>query len=724
MSISANTYYTASTIAEIKGLTTRPSVIQSLEGNGVYNWTAGSTLDGDDVTVIEPTSPTPAGRYILEVTDYPLTVEDLAALKALTARPESVVVKTGPAAGVWQWVAGSSTTADDALVVECTSGAAGRYKRIYNRMVVAEWFTTAAEAVAFAYANTADLYFGTVISAASTIPNFHDVRKFGPGGINTGTDTFYVNPTDAQTNTLYVASTGLDTNDGLDSTRPFLTGQAAADDMQKYGPVLQGTWELNFAAGTYLDRLSIEVQSSNLIRIVGPVWIGVGSSPSVIFDGNVLDVTGMADNGSGLIRVTVASVGSLVTGNSVTITGTVGTTEANDTWTVTKISATQFDLQASTFSNAWVSDGVCVVPDTSLNMLSVNGPFRVYVENIHIKDCSDNVLQVINGAYADMWNLHLTRGGLSGSSGACLYLASARALIDGQCLIEDSRGGGEGAVSVLSSRLSIGRTGTDATDSPTIKNPGGHCVRSNEQSTIKLRRVYLEDAVSGVVVNTQSHASHESGGVTDVTLAYNSKDQNSSVSLPPAGAVTYSGITALRYCSGTSGIKDRPFNDVSADFKRVALYAAADLTNSTITGTTAVTDIMSIATSLLDNDFNYKGRAIKAVITGTITGTNNTKAFRMAGSVGGLITSLSAAAGDAGLYRAELMVTCMSTAAATVDITTDNSILIDGELVQQNNSASTDNLSAAQDIEIALQLANASDSVTVTKLEIWQAGIY
>lgn len=69
-----------------------------------------------------------------------LTVEDLAALKALTSRPESVVVKTGQAAGVWQWVAGSATTAVDALVVACTSGAAGRYKRIYDGPLNALWF--------------------------------------------------------------------------------------------------------------------------------------------------------------------------------------------------------------------------------------------------------------------------------------------------------------------------------------------------------------------------------------------------------------------------------------------------------------------------------------------------------------------------------------------------------------------------------------------------------
>ncbi len=69
-----------------------------------------------------------------------LAVENLAALKALTSRPESVVVKTGQAAGTWQWVAGSATTADDALVVAPTAGAAGRYKRIYDGETQAGWF--------------------------------------------------------------------------------------------------------------------------------------------------------------------------------------------------------------------------------------------------------------------------------------------------------------------------------------------------------------------------------------------------------------------------------------------------------------------------------------------------------------------------------------------------------------------------------------------------------
>lgn len=69
-----------------------------------------------------------------------VTVENLAALKALTSRPESVIVKTGQAAGVWQWVSDSSTTADDGIVVQCTAGASGRYKRVFDGAYYTHWW--------------------------------------------------------------------------------------------------------------------------------------------------------------------------------------------------------------------------------------------------------------------------------------------------------------------------------------------------------------------------------------------------------------------------------------------------------------------------------------------------------------------------------------------------------------------------------------------------------
>lgn len=103
--------------------------------------TAGVVELGGTLAVAHGGTGAATAQAASENLDTALTVEDLAALKALTSRPESVVVKTGQAAGVWQWVLGSSTTADDALVVTPTTGASGRYKRIYNEgEVYATWF--------------------------------------------------------------------------------------------------------------------------------------------------------------------------------------------------------------------------------------------------------------------------------------------------------------------------------------------------------------------------------------------------------------------------------------------------------------------------------------------------------------------------------------------------------------------------------------------------------
>lgn len=73
-------------------------------------------------------------------------------------------------------------------------------------------------------------------------------------------------------------------------------------------------------------------------------------------DTNAGDITGAADNGSGLIQITQSSHGK-ATGDIVTIHDVVGTTEANDTWKITKIDADTYDLAGSTFTNAYTSGG-------------------------------------------------------------------------------------------------------------------------------------------------------------------------------------------------------------------------------------------------------------------------------------------------------------------------------------------------------------------------------
>ena len=67
-------------------------------------------------------------------------------------------------------------------------------------------------------------------------------------------------------------------------------------------------------------------------------------------------MTGAANNGSGLIRLTVTAHG-LSTGDSVGVYGVTGTTEANGQWIITNSGTNTIDLQGSTFTNAYVSGG-------------------------------------------------------------------------------------------------------------------------------------------------------------------------------------------------------------------------------------------------------------------------------------------------------------------------------------------------------------------------------
>jgi len=87
--------------------------------------------------------------------------------------------------------------------------------------------------------------------------------------------------------------------------------------------------------------------------------------------GSYAAVSGAANNGAGLIRITATAHG-FSTGNSVTITGVTGTTEANGTWTITVISANTFDLVGSTFTNAYVSGGHVV--NNSVTWVEIHDP--------------------------------------------------------------------------------------------------------------------------------------------------------------------------------------------------------------------------------------------------------------------------------------------------------------------------------------------------------------
>jgi hypothetical protein len=96
-------------------------------------------------------------------------------------------------------------------------------------------------------------------------------------------------------------------------------------------------------------------------------------------------ISGCADNGSGLIRVTVGSTTGWTTGDYKTISAVAGTTEANGTWPITVIDGTHIDLQGSAFANAYVSGGVVggSIDDLTFSLDSVS---TASLPNISIVD--------------------------------------------------------------------------------------------------------------------------------------------------------------------------------------------------------------------------------------------------------------------------------------------------------------------------------------------------
>ncbi len=86
-----------------------------------------------------------------------------------------------------------------------------------------------------------------------------------------------------------------------------------------------------------------------------------------------LAVSGAANNGSGLIRLTVATMTGLgiATNDLLSVSGVGGTTEANGQWAVTVVNATHLDLQASTFTHAYTTGGqVNFNPSVVVNTLA------------------------------------------------------------------------------------------------------------------------------------------------------------------------------------------------------------------------------------------------------------------------------------------------------------------------------------------------------------------
>lgn len=84
-------------------------------------------------------------------------------------------------------------------------------------------------------------------------------------------------------------------------------------------------------------------------------------------------ITGAANNGSGLIRIT-STAHEIPSGYTfpVTISGVAGCIEANGDWKAQYVSANTYDLIGSTFTNTYTSGGVCDVDHKAACIESIN----------------------------------------------------------------------------------------------------------------------------------------------------------------------------------------------------------------------------------------------------------------------------------------------------------------------------------------------------------------
>ena len=92
---------------------------------------------------------------------------------------------------------------------------------------------------------------------------------------------------DTGTYNLYVSPTGSDTNSGLNAAQPFATFQKAFDYLATQGPLLQGQWYVNAAAGTYVvnaGQQTLSTRSVNRVVVLGPA-AGHPNIPTAVIDG-------------------------------------------------------------------------------------------------------------------------------------------------------------------------------------------------------------------------------------------------------------------------------------------------------------------------------------------------------------------------------------------------------------------------------------------------------
>lgn len=356
-------------------------------------------------TVLDDLVSSPIGAFGLG------SVNTLAELKALTARPAVVVMAGHLVAGdkggrTWYWEAGASDPVNDIDIVSPTSGAGGRYKALYDGPLHIEWggavgagyHHVAVQAVldrAEVLETSVTMFPGNVIDLNAelqcSVP--FDMRGGELRQNLKHTGVFTLDSYGAVSNGKWTGMVQI-AYDIASITRGATTTivNTAANDYVNTNPIyfsnIVGMEELNeiSTAATVVSpttfTIAVDTRGTSIIdaRNNGAGAVRVITSADVSLDDDneftvygVLGtteangqhgitipadktITGAANNGSGLIRITSVGHGA-VTGDFPTIADVGGVPNATGTRQITRITADTFDIVGSTWAGAYTSGG-------------------------------------------------------------------------------------------------------------------------------------------------------------------------------------------------------------------------------------------------------------------------------------------------------------------------------------------------------------------------------
>ena len=104
-----------------------------------------------------------------------------------------------------------------------------------------------------------------------------------------------------------------------------------------------------------------QTNETRVVQETGEPPLGLNPLPGT--DPNAVtfrNVTNAVNNGSGLIRLSMATTNGLISGQNVTVQTVNGVPNANGNWVITVISPTQIDLQGSVFTGFYISGGYVI----------------------------------------------------------------------------------------------------------------------------------------------------------------------------------------------------------------------------------------------------------------------------------------------------------------------------------------------------------------------------